>query len=101
VHPAQELQSSASVDAEQEEFRKACRKNWARLIKKVFEVDPLVCANCGTPMHIVSFIEDPRVIETILVHLRLWEVPQRPPPFVAPQREPSIYDDGFFDGLVS
>jgi hypothetical protein len=33
--------------------------------------------------------------------LRLWEGPQRPPPVVATQREPSIYDYGFFDGLVS
>ena len=101
MHAAQEPQPSASVDAEREEFRKACRKNWARFIKKVFEVDPLVCTQCGTPMQIVSFIEDPKVIEAILVHLRLWEGPQRPPPVVATQREPSIYDYGFFDGLVS
>ena len=64
-------------------------------------MDPLVCTHCGTPMEIVSVIENPKVIETILVHLQLWEVPQRPPPVAAPHHEPTIYDYGFFDGLVS
>jgi hypothetical protein len=40
---------------------------WARLIKKVFEADPLVCS-CGGRMRIVSFITDPRVVDRILRH---------------------------------
>jgi hypothetical protein len=27
---------------------KAYRKNWARLIRKIYEVDPLTCPNSGT-----------------------------------------------------
>ncbi len=35
-------------------------------------------------MKIISFIEDPRVIRAILMHLALWEVPRaRPPPVAA------------------
>ena len=32
---------------------------WARLIKRVYEVDPLECPCCGGQMKIVSFIERP------------------------------------------
>ena len=89
-----------TADTELEEFRKECRRNWARLIKKVYEVDPLICPRCAGPMEIISLIEDPNVIKTILVHLRLWETPPRSPPagVSVPDR---VYDYGFFDGLVS
>jgi hypothetical protein len=43
------------------------RSTWARLIKKIFEVDPLLCP-CGGRMRIVSFITDPRVVDRILRH---------------------------------
>jgi hypothetical protein len=43
------------------------RSTWARLIKKIFEADPLVCG-CGGRMRIVSFITDPRVVDRILRH---------------------------------
>ena len=35
---------------------KAFRKNWARLIQKIYEVDPLVCPKCKGNMRIISFI---------------------------------------------
>jgi hypothetical protein len=41
--------------------KKAFRKNWARLIQKIYEVDPLVCPKCQGAMRIISFIEDPQV----------------------------------------
>ena len=59
---------------------KAFRKNWARLIQKVYNVDPLLCPKCSGSMKIISFIEDEQVISKILKHLGLWEVKQRPPP---------------------
>jgi hypothetical protein len=39
----------------------ACRKSWARLIQKIYKVDPLVCPNCRGPMRIISFIEDEEI----------------------------------------
>ena len=67
--------------------KKAFRKNWARLImniklrfQKIYEVDPLVCPKCQGKMRIISFIEDPSVIQDILNHLGLWLVKARPPP---------------------
>ena len=49
---------------------------WARLIHIVYEVDPLVCAKCGTPMHVIALIDDATVIRRILEHLGLW-VPRK------------------------
>jgi len=63
-----------------EESSKGYRKNWARLIQKIYEVDPLTCPKCHGPMGIIAFIEAEDVIEKILKHLGLWEVKPRPPP---------------------
>ncbi len=61
---------------EPDEDSKAYRRNWARLIQKIYEVDPLVCPKCQGQMRIISFIEDPEVIRKILEHLGLW-LPKR------------------------
>ena len=45
------------------------RSAWARLIHKVYEVDPLVCAKCGAPMHVIALIDDAAAIRRILEHL--------------------------------
>ena len=47
----------------------ARRASWARLIQRIFEVDPLLCG-CGATMEIVAVITDARVIDRILRHLR-------------------------------
>jgi hypothetical protein len=31
-------------------------KGWAEMIRKAYEVDPLVCPECGGEMKIISFI---------------------------------------------
>ena len=65
---------------EREGSSKAYRKNWARLIQKIYEVDPLTCTKCQGKMRIIAFIEDEKVIKNILKHLGLWEFKPRPPP---------------------
>ena len=44
------------------------------LIKRVYEIDPLSCPECGGQMAVVAFIEPPQaeVIEKILRHCGLW-----------------------------
>jgi hypothetical protein len=49
------------------DISREARSTWARLIKKIFEADPLLCT-CGGRMRIVSFITDPRVVDLILRH---------------------------------
>ena len=65
---------------EPEGSSKEYRKNWARLIQKIYEADPLTCPKCQGRMKIIAFIEDEEVIEKILKHLELWEMKARPPP---------------------
>ncbi len=59
---------------------KQYRRNWSRLIQKIYEVNPLICPKCQGLMKILSFIESPEVIKKILKHLGLWEMKARPPP---------------------
>jgi hypothetical protein len=49
--------------------QRACRSAWARLIAKVFEVDPLICPRCGFEMKLVALISDPAEVGKILRHL--------------------------------
>jgi hypothetical protein len=44
------------------------RSAWARLIKKVYGVDPLICPKCGSDMKIIAIIMDPEETEKILRH---------------------------------
>ncbi len=60
--------------------RAALRRRWANLIRRVYEVDPLVCPRCGSQMRVVSFITEPRVVRRIVDHLRKGDRPARPPP---------------------
>ena len=72
------------IDDEDTPYRKLCRMRWGALLKRVFEIDPLCCPNCGGTMKIISFIErrdQPDVVERILRHCDLWDRPaSRAPP---------------------
>ena len=48
----------------------AMRKRWADLLRRVYEVDPLVCPRCSAGMKVIGFITQPATIERILDHLR-------------------------------
>jgi len=55
-------------------------KGPAEMIRKVYEVDPLLCSSCGGQIKIISFIEDHKVIYKIIAHLKLTFMAERPPP---------------------
>lgn len=48
------------------EFAARAKAAWARLIRKVYEADPLECPKCKGPMRVIALIEDPQVIRRIL-----------------------------------
>ncbi len=62
-------------------------KGWAEMIRKVYEVDPLICPSCGGQMKVISFIEDPKAIDKIICHLNLSFQAERPPPSPVIQQE--------------
>jgi len=70
----------SAPEAEPDDFRRHCKRAWARLIRKVWAADPLACPQCGRSLRIISFIENPAVIEKILRHLKIWDSPERSPP---------------------
>jgi hypothetical protein len=46
------------------------RASWARLLRMVFEVDPLTCRKCGAQMKVISVITDHALIDKLLRHVR-------------------------------
>jgi hypothetical protein len=49
---------------------KASRRSWARLIQKVYEVDPLICEKCGHEMKVISVITNSQEVRKILECLK-------------------------------
>jgi len=79
--------------------RKIPSRTWRELIKKAWDVDPMLCPKCGGQMRLISLIEDDPTIEKILRHLELWEGPVRrtdrapPPPLELGYIREPFYDD--------
>jgi hypothetical protein len=69
-----------AAPCEQEsEFARDRRRSWARLLRRILEVDPLLCPRCGAEMRIVAVITEPEVVDRILAHLDR-EAKARAPP---------------------
>ncbi len=81
AHPSSET-SKEAVPTPPE--RAALRRRWANLIRRVYEVDPLVCPRCGADMRVIGFITEPSLIKRILDHLRKRDKVCRPPPPLQP-----------------
>jgi hypothetical protein len=50
------------------------------MIRKVYEVDPMVCPKCGGTMKVVAFITDYAAVDRIIDHLKLRFIAEKPPP---------------------
>jgi hypothetical protein len=55
----------------------SARMSWARLLKRVFDIDIERCPQCGGNLKIIAAIEEPALIERMLTHLGLCA---QPPP---------------------
>ena len=49
--------------------RRASRRAWAQLIRRIYESAPLLC-DCGAEMKIIAFIIDHSAVDKILRHLK-------------------------------
>jgi hypothetical protein len=74
--------------------KRRCPPSWARLLSKVYQVDPLVCSRCGNKMTIVAFVTDTFTIRRLLDHLGLSPPEQKPPPPTRGVRKVPVDDEG-------
>ena len=57
---------------------------WAALLARIFEVFPLICPSCQTPLTFIAFLTDPDPITQILAHIG----EPTSPPLLHPARGP-------------
>jgi hypothetical protein len=88
---------AAGTDAEKP---KRCTPSWARLLSKVYQVDPLQCRRCEGPLQIVAYITDGLSIRRILDHLGLSPPEEKPPPKVAEVVRVPVDDEGREVGIT-
>ncbi len=63
------------------------------MIRKVYEVDPMVCPRCGGAMRVVAFITDYAAVDRIIDHLKLAFAAEKPPPPAAAFRDLDMVAD--------
>jgi hypothetical protein len=73
-------QAAVPLRMVEEELRPIPSKGWAEMIRKVYEVDPMVCPQCGSTMKVIAFLTDYSVVDRIIDHLKLTFVADKPPP---------------------
>ena len=88
------LQSSAPPMQDQQckpdsdEGQRQRRLGWAKMIQKVYEIDPLLCSFCGAEVKILSFIIESKTVKKILDCMGLPS--QKPEPLA---HSPPIFKD--------
>ena len=88
VVPTPAPQTTAGEGDCQHAHSKPLRMTWARLLKRVFDIDIEQCP-CGGKLKLIAVIEEAAVIEKILKHLGL--SPQ-PPPRAPARRRAELFD---------
>ncbi len=93
-------ESSGRPPSPESDWTKARRRSWARMIRRVYEVDPMLC-RCGGRMRVVGFVTQAPVIRKILEHVgRRFEplnLPGRSPPLFEEQAHGPFPDDSAHD----
>ncbi len=86
AHPGCSAKAETLATEEAEVKHKRSKKprnySWAQLLKRVFEVDVLICPRCGSKMRVLCAIHPPDAIQKILTCLGL---PSRAPPIAPAQ----------------
>ena len=60
------LENTARAKQETVEKTKKASQNWAKLIQRIYEVDPLTCSSCGKKIKIIAFVTHSAHIQRIL-----------------------------------
>lgn len=92
IVPPKKVDALPSNDKNKNDLVKKNRVTWARLLKRVFDVDVETCGVCGGKVKIIAAIKEVEVIKKILDHIGL---PSVPPEIVSARGPPIFYDDDF------
>lgn len=77
-----------SLDPSENPLCQRRQKSWARLIRRIYEVDPLQCPRCQGQMKMVAFITAPFEIQRLM---RSLGIPlSQAPPTLGPHYQPEI-----------
>ena len=77
-------ESEATVQTSDAWFKRR-KQSWARLLQKVYEVDPFICPKCQGTMSVVAILENPKELAKIIdwsmrqENLQKWSVCARSP----------------------
>jgi hypothetical protein len=82
AHAQKQLEDKAKTMQQTVEKVTNASRSWARLISKIYEVDPLICLACGKKIKIVAFVTHTEEIRRILRGIG-W-------PIEVPQFDPSL-----------
>jgi hypothetical protein len=74
--------------------------SWSDLMRRTFNIDVMMCTDCGGRMKFIALIEDPDVIKKILEHEGLPTETPKPRPARPPPEQQEIDFDGFSDADV-
>ena len=94
IVPPKKVDSTlSSIENNKNDLAKKNRVTWARLLKRVFDVDVETCGICGGKVKIIAAIKEGEVIKKILDHIGMPSVP----PEIASARGPptQAIDDNF------
>ena len=70
VYDSGDLGFEPSSASETAEVDADCRKQaWARLLAKIYEIDPFACPKCGSEMKVIAIIQETEEILYTLAHL--------------------------------
>ena len=72
--------SPMTLRMSEEDRKPISSKGWAAMIRKAYEVDPMICPKCGGTMKVVAFITEYAAVDRIIDHLKLTFVAEKPPP---------------------
>lgn len=75
------------------ESKPKASQTWAACIKRIYDVDPLICPTCGSQMKILAFLQNHNEIEKLARHLGYPNY-RAPPPFpTTPTTTQLVFDD--------
>jgi len=94
----EEIVENGARQSESTNSNKVCRPDFAKLMARVFEIDVLECPRCHSPMQLISFITDSKVIKDILKSLKMTTAPPEPvKPAVSVEYESEIARDNLWE----